>query len=174
MLVLPVFLTRHSSIKVRRENDCKDKTQILKIKKKTILSNFNNNNQSVYQIPIYSCLLARIFNPQPFRSNICFYVICCFFVFFSAFFLNLRRKFKLYFSVQCSQFRFQTFQLFFSLPNLGSYFLVFPICPFRFCHPLKQFANVKVCLKLAFSCLLMSLWKKPFTDIILSFSTILL
>ena len=34
MLVLPVFLTRHSSIKVRRENDCKDKTQILKIKKK--------------------------------------------------------------------------------------------------------------------------------------------
>ena len=29
------------------------------------------------------------------------------------FFLNLRRKFKLYFSVQCSQFRFQTFQLFF-------------------------------------------------------------
>ena len=41
MLVLPVFLTRHSSIKVRRENDCKDKTQILKIKKKTILSNFN-------------------------------------------------------------------------------------------------------------------------------------
>ena len=115
MLVLPVFLTRHSSIKVRRENDCKDKTQILKIKKKTILSNFNNNNQSVYQIPIYSCLLARIFNPQPFRSNICFYVICCFFVFFSAFFLNLRRKFKLYFSVQCSQFRFQTFQLFFSL-----------------------------------------------------------
>ena len=115
MLVLPVFLTRHSSIKVRRENDCKDKTQILKIKKKTILSNFNNNNQSVYQIPIYSCLLARIFNPQPFRSNICFYVICCFFVFYSAFFLNLRRKFKLYFSVQCSQFRFQTFQLFFSL-----------------------------------------------------------
>lgn len=72
MLVLPVFLTRHSSIKVRRENDCKDKTQILKIKKKTILSNFNNNNRSVYQIPIYSCLLARIFNPQPFRSNICF------------------------------------------------------------------------------------------------------
>ena len=115
MLVLPVFLTRHSSIKVRRENDCKDKAQILKIKKKTILSNFNDNNQSVYQIPIYSCLLARIFNPQPFRSNICFYVICCFFVFFSAFFLNLRRKFKLYFSVQCSQFRFQTFQLFFSL-----------------------------------------------------------
>ena len=34
MLVLPVFLTRHSSIKVRRENDCKGKTQILKIKKK--------------------------------------------------------------------------------------------------------------------------------------------
>ena len=34
MLVLPVFLTRHSSIKVRRENDCKDKTQILIIKKK--------------------------------------------------------------------------------------------------------------------------------------------
>ena len=34
MLVLPVFLTRHSSIKVRRENDCKDKAQILKIKKK--------------------------------------------------------------------------------------------------------------------------------------------
>lgn len=33
MLVLPVFLTRHSSIKVRRENNCKDKTQILKIKK---------------------------------------------------------------------------------------------------------------------------------------------
>ena len=115
MLVLPVFLTRHSSIKVRRENDCKDKTQILKIKKKTILPNFNNNNQSVYQIPIYSYLLARIFNPQPFRSNICFYVICCFVVFFPAFFLNLRRKFKLYFSVQCSQFRFQTFQLFFSL-----------------------------------------------------------
>lgn len=34
MLVLPVFLTRHSSIKVRRENDCKGKTQILIIKKK--------------------------------------------------------------------------------------------------------------------------------------------
>ena len=34
MLVLPVFLTRLSSIKVRRENDCKGKTQILKIKKK--------------------------------------------------------------------------------------------------------------------------------------------
>ena len=34
MLVLPVFLTRHSSIKIRRENDCKDKAQILKIKKK--------------------------------------------------------------------------------------------------------------------------------------------
>mgnify|MGYP000616908064 CR=1 FL=1 len=49
----------------------------------------------------------------PFRSNIYFYVICCFFVFYSVFFLNLRRKFKLYFSVQCSQFRFQTFQLFF-------------------------------------------------------------
>lgn len=39
----------------------------------------------------------------PFRSNIYFYVICCFFVFFFALFLNLRRKFKLYFSVQCSQ-----------------------------------------------------------------------
>ena len=64
MLVLPVFLTRHSSIKVRRENDCKDKAQILKIKKKNaILSNFNNNNQSVYQISRYSYLLARIFNP---------------------------------------------------------------------------------------------------------------
>lgn len=64
MLVLPVFLTRHSSIKVRRENDCKDKAQILKIKKKkTILSNFNDNNQSVYQISRYSYLLARIFNP---------------------------------------------------------------------------------------------------------------
>ena len=64
MLVLPVFLTRHSSIKVRRENDCKDKAQILKIKKKkTILSNFNDNNQSVYQITRYSYLLARIFNP---------------------------------------------------------------------------------------------------------------
>ena len=62
MLVLPVFLTRHSSIKVRRENDCKDKAQILKIKKKkTILSNFNDNNQSVYQISRYSYLLARIF-----------------------------------------------------------------------------------------------------------------
>lgn len=34
MLVLPVFLTRHSPIKVRRENDCKGKTQILIIKKK--------------------------------------------------------------------------------------------------------------------------------------------
>ena len=64
MLVLPVFLIRHSSIKVRRENDCKDKAQILKIKKKkTILSNFNDNNQSVYQISRYSYLLARIFNP---------------------------------------------------------------------------------------------------------------
>ena len=64
MLVLPIFLTRHSSIKVRRENDCKDKAQILKIKKKkTILSNFNDNNQSVYQISRYSYLLARIFNP---------------------------------------------------------------------------------------------------------------
>ena len=64
MLVLPVFLTRHSSIKVRRENDCKDKTQNLKIKKKkTILLNFNGNNQSFYQISIYSYLLARIFNP---------------------------------------------------------------------------------------------------------------
>lgn len=64
MLVLPVFLTRHSSIKVRRENDCKDKTQILKIKKKQlILLKFNDNNQSVYQIAIYSYLLARIFNP---------------------------------------------------------------------------------------------------------------
>ena len=42
MLVLPVFLTRHSSIKVRRENDFKDKTQILKIKKnQLILSNFS-------------------------------------------------------------------------------------------------------------------------------------
>ena len=39
MLVLPVFLTRHSSIKVRRENDFKDKTQILK--NQLILSNFN-------------------------------------------------------------------------------------------------------------------------------------
>lgn len=64
MLVLPVFLTRHSSIKVRRENDCKDKTKNLIIKKKkTILLNFNGNNQSVYQISIYSYLLARIFNP---------------------------------------------------------------------------------------------------------------
>lgn len=82
MLVLPVFLTRHSSIKVRRENDCKDKTQILKIKKKQlILLNFNDSNQSIYQIPIYSYLLARIFNPYPFRSNICFYAICCFFVY---------------------------------------------------------------------------------------------
>ena len=41
---------------------CKDKTQILKIKKKTILSNFNDNNQSVYQISRYSCLLVRFFN----------------------------------------------------------------------------------------------------------------
>lgn len=64
MLVLPVFLTLHSSIKVRRENDCKDKTQILKIKKnQLILLNFNDNNRSVYQISIYSYLLARIFNP---------------------------------------------------------------------------------------------------------------
>lgn len=64
MLVLPVFLTRHSSIKVRRENDYKDKNQIFKIKKKQlILSNFNDNNQSVYQISIYSYLLARICNP---------------------------------------------------------------------------------------------------------------
>lgn len=63
MLILPVFLTRHSSIKVRRENDCKGKTQNLIIKKKTILLNFNGNNQSVYQISIYSYLLARIFNP---------------------------------------------------------------------------------------------------------------
>ena len=45
MLVLPVFLTRHSSIKVRRENDCKGKTQILKIRKnQLILLNFNDNN----------------------------------------------------------------------------------------------------------------------------------
>ena len=64
MLVLPVFLTRHSSIKVKRENDCKGKTQTLKIKKnQLILLNFNNNNRSVYQISIYSYLLARIFNP---------------------------------------------------------------------------------------------------------------
>ena len=64
MLVLPVFLTRHSSIKVRRENDCKGKTQNLIIKKKkTILLNFNGNNQNVYQISIYPHLLARIFNP---------------------------------------------------------------------------------------------------------------
>gem|GEM_PF-6881957 len=64
MLVLPVFLTRHSSIKIRRKNDCKDKTQILKIKKnQLILLNFNDNNRSVYQISIYSYLLARIFNP---------------------------------------------------------------------------------------------------------------
>lgn len=63
MLILPVFLTRHSSIKVRRENDCKGKTQNLIIKKKTILLNFNGNNQNVYQISIYSYLLARIFNP---------------------------------------------------------------------------------------------------------------
>ena len=64
MLVLPVFLTRHSSIKVRRENNYKDKNQIFKIKKKQlILSNFNDNNQSVYQISIYSYLLARICNP---------------------------------------------------------------------------------------------------------------
>ena len=46
MLVIPVFLTRHSSIKVRRENDCKGKTQILKIRKnQLILLNFNNNNR---------------------------------------------------------------------------------------------------------------------------------
>ena len=63
MLILPVFLTRHSSIKVRRENDCKGKTQNLIIKKKTILLNFNGNNQNVYQISIYPYLLARIFNP---------------------------------------------------------------------------------------------------------------
>ena len=63
MLILPVFLTRHSSIKVRHENDCKGKTQNLIIKKKTILLNFNGNNQNVYQISIYSYLLARIFNP---------------------------------------------------------------------------------------------------------------
>ena len=45
MLVLPVFLTRHSSIKVRRENDCKGKTQILKTRKnQLILLNFNDNN----------------------------------------------------------------------------------------------------------------------------------
>ena len=63
MLILPVFLTRHSSIKVRRENDCKGKTQNLIIKKKKkILLNFNGNNQNVYQISIYSYLLARIFN----------------------------------------------------------------------------------------------------------------
>lgn len=87
MLVLPVFLTRHSSIKVRRENDCKGKTQNLIIKKKkTILLNFNGNNQNVYQISIYPYLLARIFNPYPFRSNIYFYVICCYFVFYSVFF----------------------------------------------------------------------------------------
>lgn len=104
MPVLPVFLTQHSSIKVRRENDCKGKTQTLKFQKKQlILLNFNGDNQGICQISIYSCLLVRIFNPQPFRSNICFYVICCFFVFFFALFLNLRRKFKLYFSVQCSQ-----------------------------------------------------------------------
>ena len=63
MLILPVFLARHSSIKVRRENDCKGKTQNLIIKKKTILLNFNGNNQSVYQISTYSYLLTRIFNP---------------------------------------------------------------------------------------------------------------
>lgn len=64
MLILPVFLTRHSSIKVRRENDCKGKTQILKIRKnQLILLNFNGNKQSVYQISIYPYLLARIFNP---------------------------------------------------------------------------------------------------------------
>ena len=63
MLILPVFLTRHSSIKVRRENDCKGKTKNLIIKKKTILLNFNGNNQNVYQISIYPYLLARIFNP---------------------------------------------------------------------------------------------------------------
>ena len=64
MLVLPVFLTRLSSIKVRRENDCKGKAQILKIKKnQLILLNFNDSNQSVYQISIYPYLLARIFNP---------------------------------------------------------------------------------------------------------------
>ena len=63
MLVLPVFLTRHSSIKVRRENDCKGKAQNLIIKKKKILLNFNGNNQNVYQISIYPYLLARIFNP---------------------------------------------------------------------------------------------------------------
>ena len=46
MLVLLVFLTRHSSIKVRRENDCKGKTQILKIRKnQLILLNFNDNNR---------------------------------------------------------------------------------------------------------------------------------
>lgn len=115
MLVLPVFLTRHSSIKVRRENDCKGKTQNLIIKKKTILLNFNGNYQNVYQISIYPYLLARIFNPYPFRSNIYFYVICCFFVFYSVFFSTCGASSKLYFSVQCSQFRFQTFQAL--LPN---------------------------------------------------------
>lgn len=110
MLVLPVFLTRHSSIKVRRENDCKDKTQILKIKKnQLILLNFNDNNRSVYQISIYSYLLVRIFNQQPFRSNICFYVICCIFVFFFALFLNVRCKFKLYFWSNAASSAFRLF-----------------------------------------------------------------
>lgn len=37
-----------------------------------------------------------------------------------------------------------------------------------------SFLVTKVCLRLAFFCLLMSLWKAPSTDIIQSFSTILL
>lgn len=48
------------------------------------------------------------------------YIVRILFLFF-AFFLGRRCKFKLYFSIQCSQFRFQTFQFFLFLPSLASY-----------------------------------------------------
>ena len=97
MLVIPVFLTRHSSIKVRRENDCKGKTQILKIKKKKqYYQTLTITTEAFIRFQYILAFWYDSLTYNPFRSNICFYIIYCFFVFFFAFFLNLRRKFKLF------------------------------------------------------------------------------
>ena len=82
MLVLPVFLTRHSSIKVRRENNCKDKTQILKIKK---------NNQYYQTLTVVTKVFIRFqyiltcwhgsLTRNPLEVTSVFYAICCFFVY---------------------------------------------------------------------------------------------
>gem|GEM_PF-5857370 len=49
--------------------------------------------------------------------------ILCRFLFFLAFLLNSWRKLQLYLSVQCSQLRFQAFQLLLFLPCLACDFL---------------------------------------------------